>query len=595
MTISDAESRRLRFLIWGLCGLIGVLLLKYVFFSVFPIYPDEVSYRISTTRYLIDGHVRITSWAACASSYALPLPLMMKIGAYILSPLSAIIHFGVFRLIAIVILLVAAIALPLSARQFKLSLKEPEVMATLLMLIVFIMTIQTFSPSSVAMFMLRGEYLLFLSFPLLLFAASRKDALRVEKWAWYGCTILLFVASCCLHPKTLFFVPFFVGFIWFLFKGSSFALRAALLAPVALAAKHCLVASAQMVKCPEFPAMQALNSSFNINPIDLLKGKPDALSDFFTNNTFANFLQIVHKGLFSTNYIETAGVDYFPSVGASNGWNFIGYPVANAFILACFLLIFIGMGCVLFQAAIRFKEIGKERERDILWLAGIGIACTILHFLHNRARQFYDFGIWSYILALFIAFGLLAVYSLRKKEAIKDSPPRCYCLYILLAAFFLFGNIAEAFLLQKIHYRAARHGWSGIGTPVLNVSKENPSGVDWHEEYKRVQSLLPSCGVKEESARLIVDDRVYPYVQKHPKPVQLTWLWFIHDQEMSPDISLEARFSERWKHTLAFMKTNGMAAVVGYCPSFGILAPDNLLVRETNDWNHSFCCLRAPE
>ena len=115
---------------------------KFYFFRFYPIYSDEISYHANTTRYLLDGHQHIVAWAAaCISTFAMPLPFLMRLAAYVLSSLGTLTDFGVFRLIAIAILLLGIGCFVFAARNLKLSFRSTEVTAVVLLLVVFIMSI----------------------------------------------------------------------------------------------------------------------------------------------------------------------------------------------------------------------------------------------------------------------------------------------------------------------------------------------------------------------------------------------------------------------------------------------------------------------
>ncbi len=577
-----------------LLGTLILIVIKVIFFGLFPIYPDEVSYRLSTTRFLIDGHVRITSWASCTSTYALPLPFLMEIGAYLLSPLVHIVHYGFLRLIAVAFLLQAVLCLVLLARRFHLSALKGAGF-TVPLLIVFLMSLQTFSPASTAVFMLRGEYLLFLAIPLFLLVAGKEKQPPAGRGAWYLLALLLFTASCYLHPKTLFFTPFFGFFIWLLFRPAAFVLRALLLGPLFLIAKQSLDASKQLVVCDEFPALAALNASFNINPIDLLKGNAEAIQQFLSNNAASGLLKIVRRFLFSVNYNVTANINYFPTVSDESGWSFIGYTLANAFIIACVLLLLAAAGYV----AVKAIKLRTERatfcpERAVLELAGVGIVCVLLHILFNRARQFYDAGTWAYLLGLCCAFGLLALASISKRMKGAEGN-KVSARVLALALFFLIGNLIETIVLAGVYFPpVVLRGWSGVGVPVVNVARKESLGVNRAEEYSRVNEFLPLCGIAE-NARLIIEDRIYPYVQNHPKPAQISWLWLAFDSKLDPQMPAEARYAALWEQTLAFMKKNDIAAVAGLCTNIGERIPPDLLTIEPGGrgLNNSFCCVKA--
>ncbi len=593
MNLTRAEVKFFRFIFWSLLVSLGAIFVKFYFFRAYPVIPDEISYRILTSRYLLDGHERITIWAPCVSAYAIKLPFLLEIGTYIINPIAHIHSFSSFRYIPIAVLLAGGTCLGLMAKRLKLSIHSPDTRIAALLLIVFLMSIQTFSPASAGLFLLRGEYALFLAMPLLLLAICKNDMSLAPRWSWYVVAILLFLASCCLHPKTLFFIPFFAAFVWLLFWKASILLRIVLIAPLVIAGKQCMEAAKQWVTCPEYPQMSSINQALNVNPLDILKGKASAISDFLSNNTLSRFIYLIReRALFSRECApgSDCATGYFPKISSENGWNYIGYPLANAYIILCLVLVIVGVAAVMaFMIRHRKKGMRDLAEYGVIKLACIGVVCTSAHLAFNRCRHLIDFATWIYLFSIFSSFGLMAILSIRSKSTSSSGLAvfrfRPFCFF--LAAFFLFGNLSEAVLLNHVLYRPIRHGWSGIGVPVL--------GVDRETEQKRVKDFLPRCGNINNKSRFMVDDKIYPYVEVYPKPVPLTWTWFLFAQKMEPNLPIEAQFTQRWALTLDFMKKNEITAVVGSCPSFGINMPENLLVRESDDWSHSFCCLRAPD
>ena len=123
------------------------VLIKFYLFKDFPIFPDEIGYRVMSTRYFYDNHKRVTSWGACESSYAKPIPSLLKIGAVVLSSLSYIHNYVYFRYVAMGILFFGVLSI--FTVGYRLRLTSPpnrkNGLWVLALVLLFVMSIQTFS------------------------------------------------------------------------------------------------------------------------------------------------------------------------------------------------------------------------------------------------------------------------------------------------------------------------------------------------------------------------------------------------------------------------------------------------------------------
>ncbi len=483
---------------------LAVILLLFVPWFSFPIYPDEIAHRFWTSRFFIDGQQRTSLFAVCEGNHILSIPWVFYPAGTILSLYSLIDNPAFNRILAILSFLACFMLLwtVLAMRGGKGRAPRPVDYLSLAGL-VFIAMIGVTPAALVA---LRGEhFIMILIATLLLLAVHVRSKLTAGVVLPLSLVIfLIFSIAAYSHPKTLYFAPATLAIVILLCRGHR-VIMIATSALVLLTISASIFLGSQFVVCPESEAVRSWVQNFNYDPRTLFSNPLEYFFQIFFWNVGGgrDWSEFLSKLTFRNSFARD--INYLP--GVSNvppGLNGLigGLQVINLVVGAGFFLV---VASRLFSR-LRNRRVGasaQTSEVDAVSLVLFLVYLAILtHLLNNRSQAWYDVAFYHSSLVVVNIFGILTQY--RMNSWIVRSMALCGVALAVSSGYFAYGNITPRFAT----------GW-----------RDNPSTLLHHYaaiDRTEIETMRRKClGGKD---KVIFDNLTYIALQSVRFPTPIDYL-----------------------------------------------------------------------
>ncbi len=455
----------------------------------FPIYTDEISIRVWSSRTLFDFplHVNIIPSATLSA-----LPIVWYIPGFIEWCLHGLIDsLYTLRLVGVISYLMIAFML-----TGLLLYRSQKNLFTVIAALGIVIACISIGVLPVFFIINRPEQIILIGLIILIFIYYLNCDSKLNTKKIIGSLICFYLCVSLMlyiHAKSLYFVPvyFLIAFqINSHFKNnySKFAIYL-FLGLLIIGNYH---AWTNELVYHQSPIGKTFMASFNINPGDMFFNFPHFIDQL--KQSLASEKMLLNRLVFQTN----SQVNYLPDLSSNN--TIINYVlITNSLILFFYLLI---------QLFIRYKQDIQTNNfissHLLLLLIVLGmIAGNIL----NLTKNWYDVGyFWAIILITFIAY-LHKSFSKNLNKTVY----LCVFIYLILC------GTGSIILFQKNYETPLLNGFAGPGVSLVHFH---------YRQYKREmhQAKRFCLNYQRQQTGIVLDDYTYLYFRKFKYPISVTFV-----------------------------------------------------------------------
>lgn len=464
-----------------------------------PIYPDEIAYRILTSRGFTDGLTVMNVYPTCVRSFTAPMP-------YSWVPAKALdfLLFGMIQdptLLRAIGLATVGVAFGLALILFPVNSSPVRAVISLRGanrgLVVLLVSSLGIIPLSLVMTRPEGLALvLVLALAITHVRVMATQDFRYARWCVPPLFFLFMTWLYSLHPKMLFLAPLvlYLGWLIFrrLFSGAMSYLWIALLV-------GCIVEAYLFWRisytCPENPAIQTYFHNLSLDPA-LVFSDPTAFFQQAGTNLANSTAYLYHAG-----FHKSYPIDWLPRT-SRGGIGVLG-KLANSVGLTALLWLTISVG----TAAIKdichlIRQRTNLPQSNIMAL--LIVVAVVPYAALNSSKHFYEVAfVWP---MLAIAYGLqVGTGQLRRA--------RVFTAVLAVAVIASAAAVASSFGREFIS-----EGFLGKGISITRFSDSATA--------REVALLEEKCNIPRDAAGhfVVLDDVTYTYFSRTRNPVLITWL-----------------------------------------------------------------------
>ncbi len=467
-----------------------------------PIYPDEIAYRILTSRGFTDGLTVMNVYPTCVRSFSASMPyswVPAKAAAFVLYGMveapTTLRPIGLGTVGVAFALTVALFSTGTSPSTGRTGLRWSN--ATVVVLL-----IASTGLIPLSLVMTRPEALVLVLVLALAYLQTRVAAMqRIESARWWvpPTFFLLSTLLYSLHPKTLFLAPFVLHVGWkisrrILPRWAVYLSTGVLLACMVDAYLFWRVSYA----CPENPAIHAYFSSLRVDPALLASDAPA-----FFQQAWANIAS-------SSSYISHAGyhasypIDWLPRPPGKRVGGL--EKLANLAVLLTSIWLLVSLVVCLVMDTWRFvRRPGSVAAENAMALT---IVIAVLGYaMFNSSKHFYEVAfIWPML-------GVAYALQLRGKRAEASAGVRAYTaalgITVIASAAASVNSFGREFIVE---------GFMGPGISIPRFSRQ--------EVARQIEVLAEKCRIPRDANGhfIVLDDVSYTYFSRTRSPVLITWL-----------------------------------------------------------------------
>ena len=471
-----------------------VLLLTLLLASRFPIYPDEVAYRILLERFYLSGGFKTSLLPYCLDGFEVAPPLILKGTAIFWSVLSHINPNVLYRWLPSFFLITSFASFYLFIHRYGrinspwylmlfvsgvsiygLSIFRPEVLIALAMLwiaIIGLYVIRERSLSHKAIIILGG-------FLLSIFYITGYVHPKALYLILPVVLVFTLMINVCLDSAISVFVLLLM--ISFTFLDTFYLIK---------------IHNLGYVSCSNFNDVEVVMKTQGVNVISLFTHPNDFLNNFFLANNHIKYLEFFHK----VGFHSSSEVGFIPNIHK----NFLTL-VADIFV---YFTILSTLTVLLAFVILKFKM--SWRERREYWLFLSLLVVVFFQFFLNAVRHWYDISLTIFslgfltFLALNLKLGETRTSVFRLFIRVSDKLQSFLIIAILLSL-----AVNFLYIYKKFDNRYVGPGLSTkINFNELNKAAQFKFRFDYHD------TALP----------IIVDDLTYHAFFRHRKVYPVTYL-----------------------------------------------------------------------
>ena len=482
-------------------SLVVLILLVLVLSAAFyPLYPDEVAYRITLGRFLQNGGLKQTLMPFCEAAFLQPVPLVLYPAAVFWAAVAFSGHgFLAYRWLSLSLLSIILFIIIRREKKNQSSLLP----APLLKL--------SFGPIIYGLIIFRPEIIIIFS-GIILYCIQAFFLRNLQKrnvFLLSIVSILIFDVAVYTHPKAIYLCPLAAFSVIWGARGFKKKLVQILWAISGLAVLAWISISLikfdvyQCLHCPEVPSIsEMLNSTQSVNPIDLLNSPTKFFRELSLVLDWKAFQKLSNRMTFNPPYDAA----YLPNHSSNSVVRLLNFTFVFGFI-STFISCFWGV----FTRIIRGR--GNERKNAIslaLLFCAIGVPSVF-----NLNKAWYDVS--------FAVGGLYLVSCFLPETPIKGTGKnpiyrmRTYCY-----AFSVFIALASQALIS---FYFTRH-FLPLPKVTLGSIYEGPN-ISWLTDFsatqKVVNSVMREANLTQDTP-MIVDDLTYEFLKQRSRIAPATYL-----------------------------------------------------------------------
>ncbi|QFY41386.1 hypothetical protein F6R98_01065 [Candidatus Methylospira mobilis] len=473
------------------------LLAALFVWSVMPIYPDEIAFRMQLGRYIQDGGVVHGLYTLCESNIK-GTPLLFLIPAWILSWVDLTFSPVEMRLFPFVTTVTAIMFAVWYAVR---GINYYAAMLAITSLV---------GVAGSGLVLARYEYIHSLNLVCCLAVLNFHPSTTLTRPNVRYVLIILLLISCLfslyVHIQGLLFLPLTLYLTYQLVRLDVSKSLAKVIMLILLALMALTGIRFHHTTCAGFPEIESFWANMTFNQRDLLSA---TLSDWFVDK--------LSKYLRSFLYNKNYAVDYLPGISIDNDWlqgMLNSLNLCIIFVLTTNLLLTACVPVIHAFLAIRWRyapgyslRVAEETSRrnceQALVLVLFALPVIFL-FIYDKAQNFYRSFFLNFVVAI-----LLTLYFSRKVFVRAKG--------LVLLYYGLCGLVVLASLLVNAMWFMGK----------LQADYEGPSlslGRDWRGIDGDALALVRDCGVDLTKGGIVVDDMTYNSLKYYPRISAITYV-----------------------------------------------------------------------
>ena len=312
------------YLFYGLTAVVTSLVIAHgIFWSGMPIYFDEMGSRFFITRAIFDDWHRVSPLGMCTDMRVTEIPYALYPAAFILSAYTFLQDMQLHRYISLLMYFIMLLFIGLAVARH-LNRENYRPLGALMLMGLSAMFLGIL-PSTYLM--LRPEHML-----LILMAFSCWVlGFRPGKASLLLSTVLLVLFSVAVyyHPKAMYFVPAMAAVLLTLNYGRPIAAMTAIAVLGVFSYYGLKLNAAQLLHCPEDPAIEAMLRGFNIDATGIFTSPIATLKSIYEHNADRGLSGLFKKIIFKTHYDGGGSNGYLPLIDMTR----FGIKTSNVFIM----------------------------------------------------------------------------------------------------------------------------------------------------------------------------------------------------------------------------------------------------------------------
>lgn len=486
--------------------LLAILIFLNVIFSLFfPVYPDEINWRVIYSRILSFDYISQTYLLACGDTN-------LKVNIYLFPFLKIFDFFSNPNLINLRLIPLASYTFfifQIFLILYKRFLQNKSIFILLVSISSLILfTSSTFVWNSNS----RPEFIIYILLSLcLIYICKEIYLIKGKKNIFMFLIIFLWLLSCTAHPKFLYFLPliiFLIAISKFNFFYNIFYLFILIFYIFLIVDFHSNVIFPE--NClTNFRDFLLWMKSFSINVFDFFKNPKSFIYEFYINIP-RHFHSILNDG----------GVNHFIYSSNPRG-NFLPalqsnliISLTNIFISFLFYLVLFLSGSLVFFNTLKFMTLNKLNQFIYLTLI-----CTFILLLLNRTTNYYDVNLWIKLM-----MACLLLYYANNKSYFKNFfyIHRKWITYLNII-FLTILSFSTVIIYEKYFtsYKASSH-WYHMSTPIKYYFQKHKKNIANH--------FNNNCS-DNNSDYILFDDHTYSVFsnKKNTYPISYTAYPFFWD------------------------------------------------------------------
>lgn len=473
-------------------------------FSIFPIYPDEVGFKLWFTRFWQDFPSKTNILPLC-QSYIQPLSwcwylpsLLLWLSHGLVESLTTYRQVGILFHLLLILLLTSKLYFSIPKKILLSSRIIPFILLLALVIALLELGVNGFFLSTN-----RQEQILLTFSTLLLFLFYLPDYQSNTKLKsffiialYFFCTMMILYA----HPKSLLLTPVFIIIavrLAGIFNKKKWAMSIIfLILLIQLSGNY--FAWSKAIDCSNLPKLNAMLMSFNLNPKNIIY-KPFEFFVQLRSNIFT-----FNREIAQISFKEYTDINYLPPLKLS-----LSLKLVNYLILLTYGFVLIITPLMLLIKYRKDWQAGHYLSSRLLLLTLY--SCILLNPMMNSTKCWYDASyLWTLIVINFIF--TLSDYLpalINKKNSYLS------LIYFLIVGLFSLHCLIRSFELPFLN------GYSGPSIALIDFNQLKISA-----ELKKIEQV---CGIRiSQSKGVILDNLTYFYFQKSKNPMLITYFFYPH-------------------------------------------------------------------
>lgn len=465
----------------------------------FPIYPDEIAYKIFLERHWVSGGYKESMALFCNEGFLYKVPLPLVPASIFWSFIKLLgISWWSFRLIPLTFIC----ALFLILAQYNLRNNKKDFFPIFLLV--------TFGTCVYGILLLRAEIIILLGAVLLFFLSnSLINSKKPLNSIYYIFLLLIFIDIVCfVHPKATYLVVIPLVAACLLFRqsnpirGKIFIFIAFVSCTITIVVSATLMHQAQFTSCNLMPELQGRMNQQAVNPLDVFQNPAQFLSGLSEALSIDKFKIAFDR----VTYVNTFQSNYLPPIKNLSLFEiFINYSIKVMVIILCLYL---------FMKVIYILK--KNVFDDKFYLIFCVIISLLTPFFLNLTKHFYE--VSFFFVSLLIVTLLLWPYQFINLDKFKRNFIGLIYISLIFISFSSSGLNFYNFSLDFIG------GYEGPGQAFWGSREKIRHEVG---QYFITNSIDPN-------AAIIIDDFTYDLVSDHPIVIPVTYLTWLGNGH--PDI-----------------------------------------------------------